>query len=391
MPRRRESSGHFWNEPRFLTAVYQLLLITGILAFGAFLVHNTLTNLAKQGVASGFGFLRQVAGFDIGETLIRYSSDDSYARAFLVGVLNTFFVSFWAIVLSTIIGFLAGVSRLSSNWLLAKLAWLYVEVTRNVPLLLQVFFWYFAVLKPLPGPRQSFALLGRVYLNNRGLMFPKPVPEDGFGWVAAALLAAVLLSLLVVWLAARRQDRTGERIPALRICCGLILGMPTVVFLLADRPLHFDHPVLQGFNFWGGANVSPEFAALLFALSMYIGAFIAEIVRSGILSVHRGQMEAASSLGLRRGLALRLVIIPQALRVIVPPLSGMYLTTVKDSSLAAAISYPDLVLVFAGITLLNTGQAVEVVAMTMGVYMVSSLTISALMNWYNRAIAIKER
>ncbi|MEW6263190.1 MAG: amino acid ABC transporter permease [Thermodesulfobacteriota bacterium] len=391
MAQRSESRDRFWNNPRFLAVVYQALLMTGLVAFGAFLVQNTLANLAKQGISSGFGFLSHVASFDISETLIEYTSASSYARAFLVAVLNTFFVSAWAIIFSTIIGFLAGVARLSSNWLLAKLTWLYVEATRNVPLLLQVFFWYFAVLKPLPGPRQSLDLFGSIHLCNRGLIFPKPVPENGFEVVIASLLTAVILSFAAVRLSRRRQDRTGKTFPVIWTCAALLLGLPSIAFILMNEPLHFEHPVLKGFNFWGGMTLSPEFVALCVALSLYIGAFIAEIVRAGILSVNKGQLEAATSLGLRPGLSLRLVVIPQALRVIIPPLASMYLTTVKDSSLAAAIGYPDLVLVFAGTVLLQTGLAVEVIAMTMGVYLVSSLTISGLMNWYNKITAIKER
>lgn len=383
--------GHFWNEPRYPAILYQLFLMAGIVAFGAFLVHNTLANLAKHGISSGFGFLRQAAGFGISETLIDYTAADSYARAFVVSVLNTFFVSLWAIVFSTFLGFLVGISRLSSNWLLAKLSWLYVEVCRNTPLLLQIFFWYFAVLKTLPGPRQSLSPFGGIYLCNRGLLMPKPVFEDGFGVVMWAVLATLLAAVLVVKLAHRWQDRTGRPFPTVWTCLGMIVGVPLVTFLVMGRPAHLDLPVLEGFNFWGGSTLSPEFVALMVALSIYIGAYIAEIVRSGILSVNKGQLEAASSLGLKPSLSLRLVVIPQALRVIIPPLASMYLTTVKDSSLAAAIGYPDLVLVFAGTALLQSGQAVEVMAMTMGVYMVSSFTISGVMNWYNKIVAIKER
>ncbi len=380
-----------WNDPAWRAVFFQVLAVAFVILVAVFLVRNTMSNLERQGIASGFGFLGATAGFSIGETLISYHEENTYGRTFLVGVLNTIWISVWGILFATILGFIVGVARLSSNWLISKLAMVYIEVLRNIPLLLQIFFWYFAILRPLPGPRQSLSLGDGFFLNNRGLYFPRPVAEEGFYLVTAALVVGVVAFFIVRRWAHKRQDRIGEQFPLFWAGLGLIAGIPILAFLAAGSPLHFDYPALTGFNFDGGAGVSPEFFALLVALSAYTATFIAEIVRAGIMAVSHGQTEASYSLGLRRGTTLRLVIFPQALRVIIPPLTSQYLNLTKNSSLAAAIAYPDLVLVFAGTTLMQTGQAVEIIAMTMAVYLFLSLVISTIMNWYNRKMALVER
>jgi len=380
-----------WNDPVWRALLFQVIVVAFVILVGVFLVRNTLSNLERQGIASGFGFLGTTAGFSIGETLISYSEENTYGRTFLVGVLNTIWISFWGVLFATILGFTIGVARLSTNWMISKLSMVYIEVFRNIPLLLQIFFWYFAVLRPLPGPRQSLSVGDGFFLNNRGLYFPRPVPEEGFYVVTATFVAAVVAFLFVRRWAHKRQDRTGEQFPLFWTGLGLIAGIPILAFFAVGSPLHFNYPALTGFNFDGGAGVSPEFFALLVALSVYTASFIAEIVRAGILAVSHGQTEAAFSLGLRRGPTLRLVVVPQALRVIIPPLTSQYLNLTKNSSLAAAIAYPDLVLVFAGTALMQTGQAVEIIAMTMAVYLTLSLLISTIMNWYNKKIALVER
>ena len=382
-----------WNDPVYRALFFQAAVLAGVVALGVFLVNNTLDNLEKQGIASGFGFLDRTAGFSIGETHLglSYSEEDSYGKTFLVGLLNTIWVSGWGIVLATVLGFIIGVLRLSPNWLVSRIAMVYIELLRNIPLLLQIFFWYFAVLRPLPAPRNSIELFDSFFLNNRGLAYPRGIPSEGFDWVIGAFVIAVVVSVAVVKWAKKRQDETGLWFPAYWTSIVLIVGLPLIVFLALGTPMTLEYPELKGFNFWGGAVMSPEFVALLLALSLYTAAFIAEIVRSGILSVSHGQTEASRALGLKPGQTLRLVIIPQAMRVIIPPLTSQYLNLTKNSSLAAAIAYPDIVLVFAGTTLMQTGQAVEIIAMTMAVYLTLSLLISAFMNWYNKSIQLVER
>jgi general L-amino acid transport system permease protein len=390
-PGRPPTQPSFWNDPGARAIVLQVIALVAVVAFGIYLFHNTQVNLQQRGIASGFGFLASPSGFGIAQTLIPYSETATYGRVFWVGLLNTLLVSVLGIILATLIGFLIGIGRLSRNWLIARLATVYIEVFRNIPLLLQIFFWYFAVLRAMPAPRQSLQLGGVVYLNIRGLYLPKPRFESGFGWVLATLLLAVSASVLLARWARRRQEATGRRLPTLPVSLGLIIGLPVLIFFLAGSPLSWEYPELQGFNFRGGLIVIPELVSLLTALSIYTAAFIAEIVRAGIQSVSQGQTEAAYSLGLRPGQTLRLIIIPQALRVIIPPLTSQYLNLTKNSSLAAAIAYPDLVSVFAGTVLNQTGQAIEVIAITMAVYLTISLLISLVMNWYNRRIALVER
>jgi general L-amino acid transport system permease protein len=386
------ASPPLWRDPRVRAIVYQILTLVGVVAFAAYIVHNTIDNLSRQGIASGFGFLRQPAGFAIPQALIDYSELSSNGRVFWVGLLNTVLVAAIGIVLATILGFVIGLARLSSNWLIARLATVYIEVIRNIPVLLQILFWYFAVLQALPQPRDSIALLGDLFfLNNRGFYTPKPIFEAGFGWVALVFLVALVAVIGLARWAKRRHDATGQPFHTVYLGLGLLVGLPLVTFVLAGAPLTFEHPEMGRFKLQGGLVLLPELVALTLALSTYTAAFIAEIVRAGILSVSHGQIEAAHALGLKHGQTLRFVVIPQALRVIIPPLTSQYLNLTKNSSLAVAIGYPDFVNVFTGIVLNQTGQAVEVIAMTMGVYLTLSLLTSALMNWYNQRRALVER
>lgn len=393
MPEQQQTPARppFWNDPRIRSIGFQCIALLGVVAFGLYLFHNTQTNLQQRGIASGFGFLSSPAGFGIIQHLLPYSESNSYGRVFWVGLFNTLLVSALGIFLATLLGFIIGIARLSKNWLVAKLAMAYIEVFRNIPLLLQIFFWYFAVLRAMPAPRQSVNLGDVLFLNLRGLYVPAPVFETGFWVVLVALLAAVAATVILHRWARRRQELTGKRFPVVATSLGLVLGLPGLAFAAAGFPLSWEYPELQGFNFQGGLVVIPELAALLAALSIYTAAFIAEIVRAGIQAVSHGQTEAAYSLGLRPSYTLRLVVIPQALRVIIPPLTSQYLNLTKNSSLAAAIGYPDLVSIFAGTVLNQTGQAIEVIAITMAVYLTISLLISLLMNWYNRRVALVER
>jgi general L-amino acid transport system permease protein len=390
-PQQTPQKAAFWNDPQKRALVFQVLVAVAVFGFFAFIFRNTLTNLESRGISTGFDFLDNEAGFGVLQSLIPYDETYTFGRTFLVGLLNTILVSAIGIVIATLIGFVMGILRLSPNWLVAKLATVYIETFRNVPLLLQILFWYFAILPLLPHPRASMAIGEAVFLNKRGLYLPAPIFESGFGYVLAALTTAILAIVLLARWAHRRQDRTGRHFPVFWTAIGIFFVFPLMVYLAAGSPLSWDYPALAGFNFRGGWAVIPELVALALALSIYTAAFIAEIVRSGILAVSHGQTEAASALGLRPGVTLRLVIIPQAMRVIIPQLTSQYLNLTKNSSLAAAIGYPDLVAVFAGTTLNQTGQAVEIIGITMGVYLTLSLTISAFMNWYNKKMALVER
>jgi general L-amino acid transport system permease protein len=366
-----------------------IVLIAGLATAAAF---NATQNLARAHIASGFGFWDNTAGFDISQALIAYSASTStFGRAFWVGLLNTLVVAVIGIVLATILGFIVGIGRLSRNWLVARLAGGYVELIRNVPLLLQLLFWYNAVLKSLPQLRGSVALPGGAILNNRGLFLPRPEFGAGISFVVAAFVVGIAAAVaLQVW-SRRRRERTGEGPATFWPVLALVVGLPLVVFALAGFPLAFSVPQMGRFNVSGGVEILPEFAALVVALTIYTAAFIAEVVRAGVLAVHFGQVEAAQALGLRPAATLRLVVVPQAMRVIIPPLTSQYLNLIKNSSLAVAIGYPDLVQVFAGSVLNITGQAVEVIAITMAVYLALSLFTSLLMNLYARATAVAER
>jgi general L-amino acid transport system permease protein len=380
-----------YNRPKIRAVFYQFVLLATVVWLGYEFVLNAKANLDALKIVSGFGFLDNTAGFAVNQSLIPYNESDTYGRVFLVGLLNTLLVAGIGIVLATILGFFIGIARLSPNWLLARLAGGYVELIRNLPLLFQLLFWYLAVLGTLPGPRQSISLFGEVFLNNRGVIVPAPVAGRGAGAVVAVFAVSVIAIVALKLWARRLQMRTGRQVPLLWISLALLV-VPSLVALMATGfPIGFERPELRGFNFVGGIRLLPEFVALLVALTTYTAAFIAEVVRAGLLAVPRGQSEAASALGLRRGLTLRLIVVPQALRVIVPPLTNQYLNLTKNSSLAVAVGYPDLFAVFAGTTLHQTGQAIEIIAITMAVYLAISLITSGLMNWYNAHIRIAER
>ncbi|MDN3525429.1 amino acid ABC transporter permease [Halomonas sabkhae] len=383
--------GPLWRDPAVRALVIQAILLLTLLGFIAMIVTNTLSNLEARGITTGFGFLQERAGFSIPQTLIEYSGDSSYARTFVVGLLNTLLVSAMGIVAATVIGFAVGIARLSSNWLMAKLAAAYVEIFRNIPLLVQILFWYFAVLQALPSPRQSLSLFEAFFLNVRGLVVPAPEPLPGFSATLWVLLLAVVAVVALTIYARRLQTRTGKALPVFRLGALILIGLPLLVFMLTGQPLEWEIPAMAGFNFQGGVTVIPELVALWLALSIYTASFIAEIVRSGIQSVPKGQTEAAKAISLPGDVTLRKVVIPQAMRVIVPQLTSQYLNLTKNSSLATAIGYPDLVAVFAGTALNQTGQAIEIVAITMAVYLVISLVVSALMNLYNARTLLKER
>ncbi|WP_210398293.1 amino acid ABC transporter permease [Motiliproteus sediminis] len=384
------SKPKFWNDPDKRALLFQVLMVLTVVGFIGYLVNNALTNLEQRGITTGFAFLGQTSGFDILLSLVEYDSTHTFGTTFVVGLLNTLLVSALGIILATLIGFVMGVARLSNNWLIGKVAAAYIEIFRNIPLLLQIFFWYFAVLRALPAPRQSIEF-GSAFLNVRGLYLPSPVFESGFGLVTIAIGIAIAAVIVLTRWNKKRQDATGQRFPVLWTSLAILFGLPLLAFLVAGMPMSLDYPALQGFNFRGGMTIIPELLALLFALSIYTGAFIAEIVRSGIEAVNKGQTEAASALGLPKGKTLRLVVIPQAMRVIIPPLTSQYLNLAKNSSLATAIGYPDLVSVFMGTTLNQTGQAIEIIFMTMAVYLLISLSVSTLMNWYNKRMALVER
>ncbi|HTE93572.1 MAG TPA: amino acid ABC transporter permease [Bradyrhizobium sp.] len=362
--------------------VLQILFVAALAWICYEIVANARANLASQRITSGFGFLANTAGFDVSQNLIPYSGSDSYTRVFLVGLLNTLLVSIIGIFFATVIGFLVALGRLSPNWLLSRISGGYVELIRNLPLLFQILFWYLAVLAALPNPRQSISLFGSFFLSNRGFVIPKPIGNPGFEPFVLAIVIAVVGSLLLQRYARKQLFDHGRMIRIWPYVLGMLVGLPLLSSLVFGAPVKFEFPELKGFNFSGGSRVIPEFVALTLALSTYTAAFIAEIVRAGIQSVHKGQMEAGSSLGLQRGSTLRLIVVPQAMRVILPPLTNQYLNLTKNSSLAVAIGYPDLVSVFAGTTLSQTGQAIEINGITMGVYLLISLVTSAIMSFY---------
>jgi general L-amino acid transport system permease protein len=389
-PVRRRS---LWQNELARSIMLQLVTAAVVLALTFFFVHNTAVNLEKRGIASGFEFLDGTAGFDISISLIPYSLQSTYGRAFAVGLLNTLLVSVIGIVLATVLGFVVGVARLSRNFLIAKLAAAYVDIIRNIPLLAQIIFWYFGVLSSLPSVRESgkSPILEFFFLNTRGLYMPAPMLQPGFWILPVALAIGIAAAVVVGRWARRRQALTGQQFPVFWAGLAMIVGLPLLVGLIGGFHMTFSVPELKGFNFVGGMVVLPEFVAILVALSIYTAAFIAEIVRGGVQAISHGQTEAAYALGLRSTLTTRLVILPQALRIIVPPLTSQFLNLAKNSSLAVIIGYPELVSVFMGTVLNQTGQAVEVIAITMGVYLAISLVISLFMNWYNKRIALVER
>ena len=394
----RTNFSAFINDPKIRGLFYQIVLIVAIIFFVWEIVQNTIANLERQNIASGLEFLGNTAGFGIIQSLIEYSEVSSYGTALLVGVYNTILVAVVGIFFATIIGFLVGIARLSNNWIISKIAYCYIEIVRNIPLLLQIFFWYFAALRAVPGKRDYISFLDVFYLNITGLRGPLPVFENGSELVGLAFIVGIIASIFVRRWAHKRQEATGQQFPVFWTSLGLIIGLPILAYFIMGRPISLEHPVFvdtgpklrQGFQLGVGLNMIPEFLSLLLALSIYTASFIAEIVRAGIQAVSHGQTEAAHALGLRNGPTLRLVVIPQAMRVIIPPLTSQYLNLTKNSSLAVAIAYPDLVSV--GGTVLNqTGQAVEVICIWMVIYLSLSFTTSGFMNIYNKRMALIER
>jgi general L-amino acid transport system permease protein len=369
---------------------YQVLLLTAVGGLAWYLFSNTLNNLESRHIQVGFGFLSREAGFEIAEKLIEYDPSRSYARAFSVGLLNTLHVAILGIVIATVLGTLIGVARLSSNWLVARLAGSYVEVMRNIPLLLQLLVWYGLFTEMLPGVRQAIRVGDWLFISQRGFRFAWPAAHPAWGWALWALVAGLALALVWRAMVRRRQMATGEQWPLAWPAGLLILGLPAIVWAALGAPTEIETPVLRGFDFQGGKVMSPEFMALLLGLSTYTAAFIAEVVRAGILAVDRGQGEAAMALGLKPNQRLRLVTLPQALRVIIPPMTSQFLNLTKNSSLAVAIGYPDVVAI-ANTTMNQTGQAIEAIAMLMAVYLTISIAISLFMNWYNARVRLVER
>jgi general L-amino acid transport system permease protein len=380
----------FWLDPKKRAIMFQIFILcmVGLLAY--YLVSNTTANLEKQKIATGWGFLNKESSFEIGESLISYSAASTYARALLVGALNTLKVAFIGVLITLILGTIVGVARLSSNWLVSKLAGLYIEVMQDIPVLLQLFFWYAIFYESLPSPRQALCPVSGLYLCNRGVAFTIPEAHPAHKYMLLALVIGCVVVYVIRRWAKKRQDLTGKIFPIFRVGIAIIIGAPLMVWLAFGAPTALNAPKLVGFNFEGGVTVSPEFIALLMGLVLYTAAFVAEVVRAGIQSVSKGQREAAMSIGLRPPLVLNLVILPQALRVIIPPLTSQMLNLTKNSSLAVAIGFPDFVSV-ANTTINQTGQAVEGVALIMAVYLVFSLSTSAFMNWYNKKVKLVER
>jgi len=380
----------FWLDPKKRAIMYQIAVlgIVGLLAY--YLVSNTVTNLKKQSIATGFGFLHKESSFEIGESLIPYSAASSYGRALIVGALNTLKVSFIGIIVTLVLGTVIGIARLSTNWLVSKLSGLFIEVMQDIPVLLQLFFWYAIFYETLPSPRQALSPIKGLFLCNRGIAFPVPAQHPAYKYMIVAFLAGCVLSYFIRRWARRRQEKTGKIFPTFRVSTSLIIGFPLVVWLAFGAPVKMNVPKLVGFNFKGGLTFSPEFVALLLGLVLYTSAFVAEVVRAGIQSVSKGQREAAMALGLKPSLVLNLVILPQALRVIIPPLTSQMLNLTKNSSLAIAIGFPDFVSV-ANTCINQTGESIEGVALIMALYLMFSLSTAAFMNWYNKKAALVER
>ena len=381
------------NDERYRSVFYQVVVF-GLFIWAVFsLIENTQINMATRKMAVGFDFLKNSAGFAIAWTPLDYKPSDSYFMVYWVGIINTLILAGLSIVLATLLGFVVGILRLSRNWLVAQIASWYVEILRNTPLLLQIIFWYLGAFANLPRPKQSIEIFGfeTLVLNNRGLYIPKPQPEDLFWVTVAAFVIGLFVAVLLNKRATKKQQETGKYIPTLLPTLVAVFGLPIIAFLLTGMPLDWDLPALKGFNYRGGGFVLPAMLAVMVALVVYHSAYAAEMVRAGILSVNKGQTEAALSIGLKQGFVMRLVIIPQAMRAIVPPMISLWMNVVKNSSLAIAIGFPDLVSVFMQTSLNQSGHAVEIVAMVMAFYMTVSLTISACLNVYNKKIQLTER
>ena len=385
------SNLNFFSDERFRSIFFQTLVV-GLFALGIFfIVQTTAYNLEKRNIATGWRFLSDPAGFDISfSPFLEFKSTDTHLKVYFVGVLNTLLVSITGCIAATILGFLVGIIRLSSNWLLSRISYIYVEFTRNVPLLLQIILWY-SILIQLPRVKQSLQILDVFYISNRGLYSPRPIFESGFTYIFIAIILALISSFFIRRWAKKRQDLTGDQYPVFYTSFGLIFIIPLILFFILGSPMSFEYPEMKGFNFKGALVIRPEFIAMFLALSIYTAAFISETVRAGILSVTKGQREASAALGLKQSWIMRLIIIPQALRVIVPPLTSQYLNLTKNSSLGIAVGYADLVHGFGGISLNQTGQAIECMVIVMATYLTISLTISFFMNIYNRSIQFKEK
>ena len=390
LPAGGQSFGSLIYDPKARSIFFQIATIAIMTFIVWTIANNTIENLARSNTASGYDFLGGRAGFDIGQTLIDYSSDSTYGRAILVGLLNTLLVAVTGIITATIIGFIIGIGRLSHNWLIAKLCTVYVEAFRNIPPLLVIFFWYSGVLATLPQPRESLELPFSTFLNNRGLTFPKPLWGEGSIVIPIALLIGIVAAIGVARWAKARQMKTGQVFATGRVAFALIVGLPILAFVAVGAPLTFDYPVASRFNMSGGAVIAPEFVVLYLALSFYTAAFIAEIIRAGIMGVSKGQTEAASALGLQSSTTTRLVVVPQAMRIIIPPLTSQYLNLTKNSSLGVAVGFPELVST-GGTTMNQTGQAIEIVSIWLVVYLSISIITSLFMNWFNAKMALVER
>jgi general L-amino acid transport system permease protein len=380
----------WFNDPKIRAILYQIAVLGIVGLLGYYLFSNTVENLKRQSIATGFGFLNKEASFEIGESLIPYSAADTYIRALMVGALNTIKVAFVGVVLTIILGTFLGIARLSKNWLVSKLAAVYIEVMQDIPILLQLFFWYSFFYDILPSPREALEPLNGVFMSNRGLVFAIPEWHPSYSTMAMAFIAGCIGVYFMRRWARKRQERTGQIFPVFTLSLAILIGLPLTTWLLAGAPLKMSVPELVGFNFKGGLNMSPEFGALLLGLVLYTAAFVAEIVRAGIQAIGKGQVEAAMAIGLKPGQVLSLVILPQALRVIIPPLTSQMLNLTKNSSLAVAIGFPDFVSV-ASTTMNQTGQAIEGISLIMIVYLCFSLLTSLFMNWYNKKMALVER
>ncbi len=371
--------------------LFQLLTVIGLVAFLWYIGTNTVANIEQRGIQTGFGFLNGTAGFGIDQSPIAYSEESTHGRVFIVGLLNTLIIAFVGILCATIVGLIIGILRLSRNWLIAKLAKSYVDFFRNIPLLLQILFWYNVVLRAMPNPKQSYNFFDIIFINNRGLYFPQPEYNTTFFVMLASLFFALCASIaLNIW-ANKRKVITGQDFLVYPFAIGMFIIFPILAYFMGGAHLNFSFPELMGFNFKGGKTLSPEFLALTFALTIYTATFIAEAVRSGIEAVSHGQKEAAASMGFSPYQSLKLVILPQAIRIAIPPIINQYLNLIKNSSLATAVGYPEIVTVFAGTSLNQVGQAIEIISMTMLVYLVISLIVSALLNWFNHKMKIQER
>lgn len=381
----------FYNNPENRAIIYQVLALGLIFLLSYFVINNMFTNIEKRGINTGFDFLSSEAGFGILQSLVAYDESDTHGKVFIVGLLNTVLVSVIGIIFASIIGLLVGIGRLSKNFMVSKLSLIYIETFRNIPILLQILFWYNVVLASLPSPRQSISFFDSIFFNNRGLYIPRPILESGFTAVIIAFIIAIASVIYLKKWSTKRHNETGEEFPLFFTSIAILIGAPTLVFLLSGSPASLEIAALKGFNFKGGWTLIPELLALAFALSIYTATYIAEAVRAGIEAVPNGQKEAAAALGLKDSTILKKVVLPQALRVIIPPVINQYLNLLKNSSLATAIGYPELVTVFSGTSLNQVGQAIEIILMTMAVYLTISIIISVFMNYVNSRMQIKER